>query len=219
MFHVKQGYFITGTGTGVGKTFVTTALARRARDLSHKVLAYKPIETGCRRIGDRLIGEDQQALWKAAGGWQTGALAGLYQFEPPVAPSVAAQRANVELSVQTLIAPLQATPPDVDLILVEGAGGWRVPITRTEDMASLARACGFPVIVAATAVLGTLNHSLLTLEAVQRDGLHCAALVLSCRPEDDRQMVESNVDELRARWDGRIVVLGSDRSVLDPLLV
>jgi dethiobiotin synthetase len=227
VFHVKQGYFITGTGTGVGKTFVTASLARRARFMGQRVLAYKPIETGCRRDGGRLIGADQEELVAAAGSWQTGVLTGAYQFEPPVAPSVAARLAHQRISIaQATSVPrgvLQAaqvpgTTDDVNLVLVEGAGGWRVPITETQDMSDLARACNIPVLVVATATLGTINHSLLTIEAIERDGQRCAGLVLSQRPDDDPTMVVSNLEELRARWPGVVVALERDLSVLDVFL-
>lgn len=221
---MKQGYFMTGTGTGVGKTFVTASLARRARDQDRGVFAYKPIETGCRRVGHVLIGADQQELVAAAGSWQHGHLVGAYQFEPPIAPSVAADRASVTISIEHAVALVKvamlgvAPFEHVDLVLVEGAGGWRVPITATEDMSALAAAAGLPVIVAATATLGTLNHTLLTLEAIERDGQRCAGVVLSQRPDDNVELVESNVAALVARWPGPIVVLASDPSVLDRFL-
>ncbi|MEO6775690.1 MAG: dethiobiotin synthase [Kofleriaceae bacterium] len=221
---MKQGYFITGTGTEVGKTFLTASLARRARERGLRVFAFKPIETGCRNQGDALIGADQQVLVTAAGDWQHGPLCGAYQFEPPVAPSVAAARASVTISLDHAVALPRAAmlgqPPfeHVDLVLVEGAGGWRVPITPTHDMSSLAAASGLPVLVAALATLGTLNHTLLTVEAIERDGQRCAGVVLSQRPEDDQSLVQSNLAELRARWDGPILALTTDRSVLDPFL-
>lgn len=215
---MKHGYFITGTGTGVGKTYVTCALAARARVLEQRVLAFKPIETGCRREGNRLIGSDQQALIAAAGGWQTEKLAGLYQFEMPVAPAVAAAETNRTIDVSSIVELVETTAPTVDLVLVEGAGGWRVPVTPTIDMAHLAALCRLPVIIAATATLGTINHSLLTIEAVERDGQTVAALVLSMRPEDDRSLVASNVAEIGRRWSGQIIVLAVDLTTLDPLL-
>lgn len=223
-FHVKQGYFVTGTGTGVGKTFVTAALARRARQLARQVFAFKPIETGCRQENGQWIGADQQELVAAAGGWQQGALVGAYQFEPPVAPSVAAARAGVEISIEQALAQpnaaLRGDPPfeQVDFVLVEGAGGWRVPVTPTQDMSALAAAAGLPVLVAALATLGTLNHTLLTVEAIERDGQRCAGVILSQRPDDEVTLVESNLVELRARWKGPIVALSSAPSVLDPFI-
>lgn len=215
---MKQGYFITGTGTGVGKTYVTCSLAARARELGQRVFAFKPIETGCERQGGRLVGSDQRALVAAAGGWQTEKLAGLYQFDMPVAPAVAAAETNQTIEVAPIIGLIESTAPNVDLVLVEGAGGWRVPITAEVDMAQLAASCRFPVVIAAMASLGTINHSLLTIEAVERDGQTVAALVLSMRHEDDRSLVASNVEEIGRRWPGRILVLAVDGSVLDPLL-
>jgi len=208
---VKQGYFVTGTGTGVGKTFVTAALARRARALGKRVFAFKPIETGV----TGMIGEDQQTLVDAAGGWQIGDLAGIYRFSLPAAPSVAADQ---KISFSRILETLHTGSTGVDLTLVEGAGGWRVPISNDEDMSSLARLCGFPVIVVATASLGTINHSLLTIEAIERDGQSVAGLILSQLPSDSLAHVTSNIDQLRLRWDGPIAAFSTDPAVLDPFI-
>lgn len=209
---MKRSYFITGTGTGVGKTFVTAAIARHARATGQKVFAFKPIETGCR---PGRLGSDQEELVAAAGDWQTGSLAGLYQFEAPVAPAVAARATNVEISVSAILESLAKGSEQAVLTLVEGAGGWRVPISEALDMSMLAKACGFPILVVATATLGTINHSLLTAEAVERDGQTVAGIVLSQHPNDDPTMVASNLEQLRARWSGPIIALATDPTVLD----
>ncbi len=208
---MKHGYFITGTGTSVGKTFVATALARRARALNQRVFAFKPIETGV--VGS--IGEDQQALVDAAGGWQADELAGLYRFRLPAAPSVAADE---EISFSRILETLQSGSALVDLTLVEGAGGWRVPISMDEDMSSLAQLCGFPILVVATATLGTINHSLLTIEAIERSGQRVAGLILSQRPNDEPNQVTTNLEQLRIRWPGPIEVLSTSPNVLDRFL-
>jgi len=213
LFHVKYSYFVTGTGTGVGKTFVTTALSRRARELGHRVFAFKPIETGC---AAGTLGEDQRALGQASGGWQTGDLAGVYQFELPAAPAVAAPTGAI--SFGRVATALDLGSREAEVVLVEGAGGWRVPIDLTHDMGSLAKQCGFPILVVATAGLGTINHSLLTIEAIEGDGQAIAALVLSRLVTDDEALVTTNVEQLRSRWNGLILVLHTDPSVLDPLL-
>lgn len=155
------------------------------------------------RVGDQLIGADQTELVEAAGGWQVGSLAGLYQFEPPVAPSVASKCIDMH-EIQRIF---QQGAAQADISLVEGAGGWRVPITSVADMSNLAKQCGLPVIIVSTATLGTINHSLLTIEAVERDGLQVAGLVLSRRPEDDVDHAASNLREISARWPGRAIVL------------
>jgi len=86
-----KGLFITGTDTGVGKTFVACALARAARAAGHRVFAFKPIETGCELRAGELVGSDQSLLVEAAGGWQQGVLRGTYQFRKPASPLVAAR--------------------------------------------------------------------------------------------------------------------------------
>ena len=189
--------FVTGTDTGVGKTTVSVALANRARNLGHSVFAFKPIETGGT--------EDQQALGN-----------GLYTFRLPAAPLVASRAEGRDIDLSKVVE--TASRETVDVVIVEGAGGWRVPITETEDMAGLARLLGFPVLVVARASLGTINHSLLTVEAVARDGLAVAALVLSQRPEDDPSFTQSNVEQIRQRWGGQILVYAGEATVFDGLI-
>ncbi|NVB83692.1 MAG: dethiobiotin synthase [Kofleriaceae bacterium] len=208
-----QGYFVTGTDTGVGKTFTSAALASRARVLGKRVFAFKPIETGCQPPE----GEDQRILSTAAGDWQTGALRGLYQLSQPVAPLVAAEAEHRVIDLDLIDVTIRESAPHADLVIVEGAGGWRVPITPTIDMAAFARRLGLPVIVVARATLGTINHSLLTLEAVERDGCSVAALVLSRHPSDDPDFTASNAHEIGRRWKGQIITLAEDASVLDRL--
>lgn len=185
-----RGVFVTGTDTGVGKTFVTCALARAARAAGLRVVAFKPIETGCSGVG-----EDQAALAEAAG----DVVRGTYRFALPAAPLVAARAEGATIDLGRVRADFDLAKLGADLVLVEGAGGWRVPITASDDMAALARLTGFPVLIVARAGLGTINHSLLTIEAVQRDGLSVHGLVLSARPGDDLGFAESNAEQISAR--------------------
>jgi dethiobiotin synthetase len=216
-----KGYFITGTDTSVGKTFVAVALAKRARALGHRVFAFKPIETGCVPDPDgTLLGDDQDLLATAAGNWQRGTLRGIYRFPLPAAPRVAAEAVSTAIDLQLILETARrgADQSNVSLTLAEGAGGWRVPITDSADMATLARDLGLPVVVVARAGLGTINHSLLTVEAVERDGLAVAALVLSRRPDESLGVAQSNRTEILRRWPGQVLIFESDPSVLDPLL-
>ena len=209
--------FVTGTDTGAGKTFVTAAIARRARALRKKVFAFKPVETGCERINGRLIGPDQEIICEAAGGWQTGAQRGLYQLVAPLAPYVAAVEEKTTLDLQRMVDTANSVS-DIDVLAVEGAGGWRVPITADADMSALARLLSADVVIAARAGLGTINHSLLTIEAVERDGLAIAALVLSRRPEEDRAFADSNREQIVRVWKGNVIILDTDPAVLDALI-
>jgi dethiobiotin synthetase len=214
---MKKGYFVTGTDTGVGKTFVGVALLTRGRQRGLRAFGFKPIETG---VSPGRDGEDQQLLCDAAGGWQTGNLRGLYRFRQPAAPRVAAEAEGTTVDLARIGAVYReglATKPEPELVLVEGAGGWRVPVTDEADTSSLAKTVGLPVIVVARAGLGTINHSLLTVEAIERDGCSVAALVLNVRHDDDRIFARSNEQEIRARWP-RPIIYFLEPSDLDPLL-
>ncbi len=216
-----NGYFVTGTDTNVGKTFVTCALARRAVALGHRVFAFKPIESGCSLGPDgRWLGADQELLAAAAGEWQQGPLRGLYQLPVAAAPLVAAEAAGMEIDLSLIERTTRegASSGRASLTVVEGAGGWRVPITRDADMAVLAGMLALPVIIVARAGLGTINHTVLTIEAVQRDALRVAAVVISHRPDDDPAMTARNQVEIHRRWPGLIVVLALEPVILDPLL-
>ncbi len=209
-----KGFFVTGTDTGVGKTFVTCALARHARSLGHRVFAFKPIETGCELLGGELVGLDQELVSRAAGDWQRGSLRGAYRFLLPAAPLVAADAEHRTIDVERIVAGVQDGATQSDLVLVEGAGGWRVPITRNIDMGGLSLLLGLPVIVVARAGLGTINHTLLTVDAVERQGCRVAGVVVSARPEDDAAFCDSNVDQIRRVWSGTVLVLRADDSEL-----
>ena len=208
------GYFVTGTDTGVGKTYVTAALAARGRHAGKRVFAWKPIETGCELVNGTLVGADQEEI---ASDWQQGGLRGLYRFRRPVAP-LAAARVEGQIEPGRIVETFQLGARDAELVLVEGAGGWRVPITEDLDMGGLAKLLALPVIVVARGGLGTINHSLLTVEAVERDQQVVAAVVLSCRPGDDPDFVEENAREIRRRFPGRVLALWSHPEVLDSML-
>ncbi len=208
-----NGYFVTGTDTGVGKTYVTAALAARGRQFGKRVFAWKPIETGC-TLNGQLVGADQESI---SSDWQQGDLRGLYRFRRPVAPMVAA-RTEGQIEPERIVETFQRGASSSDLVLVEGAGGWRVPITDDLDMGGLAKLLELPVVIVARGSLGTINHTLLTVEAVARDSQDVAAVVLSCRPGEDPDFVEENVNEIRRHFSGRVLSLWDDPRVLDTLL-
>jgi dethiobiotin synthetase len=215
---MTRGYFVTGTDTGVGKTFATTAVARLATERGQRVLAFKPIETGVPPAdsGGVRLGEDQRALVAASGGWQTGELRGLYQFDLPAAPLVSAEAEGRSIDFDEIDRVLAAGRAGTDLVLVEGAGGWRVPIWDGVDMGGFAKRLGLPVLVVARAGLGTINHSLLTVVAVDRQGCSVAAVVLSVKPDDDLDFARSNAEQISRVWPGRVVLftVPSDLEVL-----
>jgi dethiobiotin synthetase len=185
-----KGLFVTGTDTGVGKTFISCELIRRARAAGHRVFAFKPIETGVRGQW----GEDQLALAKASGSNPRGT----YRLPVPAAPLVAARAAGTEIDLGRIEIELLSGVEGATRVLIEAAGGWRVPITEQHGTSELARRSGLPVMIVARAGLGTINHTLLTHEAILRDGLRVAAIVLSLRPEDDAAFARDNAEMIAA---------------------
>jgi dethiobiotin synthetase len=195
--------FVTGTDTGVGKTTVACALLAAARARGLRTLAMKPIETGCDPIA-----ADALALERAASGDEAGDAPPLFRFTAPLAPSVAAELEGRAIDLAPIVlaaARLRARAPD--LLLVEGAGGLLVPITEDIDMAGLAAALRLPLLVVARDGLGTINHTLLTLEAAAARGLPVAAVILTATTSatTDRDAAR-NALEIERR--GRVPVLG-----------
>jgi dethiobiotin synthetase len=183
--------------------------------LGKRVFAWKPIETGCASMDDQLVGTDQEAI---SSDWQLDELRGLYRFKRPAAPFAAARDEARPIDPGRIVEVFRAGASTAEIVLVEGAGGWRVPITEHLDMGGLSRLLGLPVLVVARGGLGTINHTLLTLEAIARDGQNVAAVVLSCRPQDDPPFVEENALEIRRRFPAKVVALWWDLAVLDELL-
>lgn len=187
------GLFVTGTDTGVGKTVVTSALAAALAEAGVAVRALKPVASG---IDDGGWGEDATALGTAAG----HAPAVHTRLRAPLSPHRAAALEGVVPDPAALVAWVRAEAGAVTL--VEGAGGWAVPITPTWRMSDFARALGFPVVIVAANRLGVLNHALLTVEAVRGAGLGVAGLVLVESGGHDggpRDLAaDHNADDLRA---------------------
>ncbi len=223
-----KAFFITGTDTGVGKTTVACALLAAGRARGLRVLGMKPIETGCvagpdgiPRALDAIAleraarGEDlhdrdgnRPAAPTARGASRAAALYNIYRFAEPLAPSVAAELEGAAVALAPILRGvdrLRSLAPD--LLLVEGAGGLLVPLTTSIDMADLAAALAIPLIVVARDGLGTINHTLLTLEAAAVRGLEVAAVVLSgaTTGTSDRDAAR-NAEEIARR--GRVPVIG-----------
>jgi dethiobiotin synthetase len=197
------GLFITGTDTGVGKTYVAALVARHLAGQGRKVGVYKPAASGCRRRQRRLVSEDAVALWEAAG--RPGELDRVCPqcFAAPLAPHLAARAEGRTLDGRLLRDGLEYWRQRSEIILVEGAGGLMSPMDEDEYVADLAEAFGFPLVVVSRNVLGTINQTLQTLitAAVFREGLPLAGIVLNhpSPPCSDDASLASNRRELAAR--------------------
>lgn len=196
------GLFITGTDTGVGKTYVAALIARELRQAGHRVGVYKPAASGCQREGRKLVSEDAVALWQAAG--KPGSLDRVcpQRFEAPLAPHLAAHAEGRALDDRLLRTGLEYWQERSEVLLVEGAGGLMSPLGEAEYVADLAYDFGFPLVVVTRNVLGTINQTLQTLitAAAFRDGLAVAGLVLNnFRPTRGDVSLATNRQELAAR--------------------
>lgn len=192
-----HGVFITGTNTGVGKTFVATEIARQLSDRGISVIPRKPIESGCTQQEGELIPEDAVALKMAAN--YPGSLSDVcpYRFEPPISPVRAAHLANKVLTTEQLVS-ICLQGSENGFALVEGAGGFYSPLAENGLNADLAVALQLPIILVADDKLGVLNQVLLNVEAIQMRGLHLAGVVLNCQDKSQNIHMDNTAD-LRER--------------------
>jgi dethiobiotin synthetase len=196
---MSQAYFVTGTDTEVGKTTIAAGLLHAARLAGLSTAAAKPVASGCVRTTDGLRNDDALALLgqcSLALGYDE---INPFAFEPAIAPHLAAREAGVELSVAGLLpAVRRVLDKGADFSLVEGAGGWRVPLAGRENLSDLAVALGLPVILVVGVRLGCINHALLSVEAIERDGLRLAGWVANIvDPQTSR--LEENLATLAER--------------------
>jgi dethiobiotin synthetase len=194
-----RGLFVTGTDTGCGKTFVTAALARQLARGGVAVRVCKPVATGAERRGGRLVADDTLRLAEAAGEDDLDAVTP-WAFAEPAAPPVAARAAGARLDLAEIVAAARRRGEGADVLLVEGVGGLLCPLTEEATVADLAAALALPLLVVARRALGTLSHTLLTLEAARGRGLAVAGVVVSETTPPDGSLAErTNVEELRRR--------------------
>jgi dethiobiotin synthetase len=171
------GLFIIGTDTGVGKTLTTAALLHAMTGLGLRVLAMKPIAAGAELIDGIWLNEDVAALERAANISAPRELINPYLFREPLAPHIAADRKGVHIEIPRIVDAYSQLTTRADWVLVEGVGGFRVPLDNQRDTADLAIALGLPMVLVVGMRLGCLNHALLTAEAIAARGLRLAGWV------------------------------------------
>jgi dethiobiotin synthetase len=192
----QKGFFITGTDTGVGKTYVGATLTRLLHARAMDVQPRKPVESGCRRNAQELIPADGTAYYQAAAGRVPLALISPYRYEASVAAERAARLAGESLKLEQVLAAVTAGLRPASVLLVEGAGGFYSPLCADGLNADLAAVLGLPVVLVAADRLGCLNHILLTQAAIEQRGLRTAAIVLN-RFEPSPVAAMDNAEDLR----------------------
>ena len=190
-----MSYFIIGTDTGVGKTLVSCALLHAFAAQGLRVVGMKPVACGCDE-DDR--NEDAKRLHAAS-----NVLAGYGQINPynffhPVAPHIAARNSGVRIEFSRILTSYRELLSQADVVIVEGVGGFKVPLNEKQDSADLAREFGLPVILAAGMRLGCLNHALLTADAVAAYGLKLAGWVANVL-DADMPALRDNIEALEQR--------------------
>jgi dethiobiotin synthase len=204
----KKGLFVTGTDTDVGKTVVTAGLVRLARNAGTCAIAVKPIETGCQVRSGILFPEDGAFLADAAEKYLTLDECVPFRFSLPASPARAAAMEGRNLKLADVEEHVRALAEDADLTIVEGAGGLMVPIQDRLMMIDLAERLGYPILLVGRTRLGTINHTLLSVNALQQRGMPVAGIVLSCAASDTGPEEEFTASDLaRLVEDVPVVVL------------
>jgi dethiobiotin synthetase len=193
---MKRAYFVTGTDTDAGKTLVSSALLLRARQQGWQTAAVKPVATGGLPHQGVLKNDDALQLQRQSTLLLDYALVNPVCLHDPIAPHIAAQEAGIALHAALLAtACRRVLALGADFTLIEGAGGWRVPLNDRETLADLARLLGLPVILVVNMKLGCINHALLSCEAIAADGLPLAGWVAN-RAAPQMSRFEQNLASL-----------------------
>lgn len=196
---MSQAYFIAGTDTDVGKTTIAAGLLHAARLQGLSTLAAKPVASGCAVTSKGLRNADALALIDQSTVQLPYERVNPFAFEPAIAPHLAAREAGVALALPALLKAMQGILAEgADFTLIEGAGGWRVPLSDHANLSDLAIALKLPVILVVGVRLGCINHALLSAEAIARDGLQLAGWVANViEPRTSR--LEENLASLAER--------------------
>jgi dethiobiotin synthetase len=173
----KRALFVTGTDTGVGKTLIASALLRGLRARGTRVAAMKPVASGCRETLDGIINDDALALIAEASEPAPYRIVNPYAFVPAIAPHVAAVEAGTRIDLRELERAYRILAGLADVVVIEGAGGWLVPLDEKHALADFAKRVKADVILVVGLRLGCLNHALLTAQAIAHSGLKLAGWV------------------------------------------
>nr|VFJ88571.1 MAG: dethiobiotin synthetase [Candidatus Kentron sp. H]VFJ90651.1 MAG: dethiobiotin synthetase [Candidatus Kentron sp. H]VFJ96816.1 MAG: dethiobiotin synthetase [Candidatus Kentron sp. H] len=201
---MSRNLFIAGTDTEIGKTRVSLGLMAALQGAGLATVAMKPVASGCRPTPEGLRNEDAQRLIEQSSLPLPYDLVNPFPFEPAIAPHIAAGESGRAISLETIASCYQALTARAECCVVEGMGGWLVPLTPTETMADLVGRLGLSVILVVGIRLGCLNHALLSAESILRGGHHLLGWVANC-PKADTERGEENILALTERIDAPLL--------------
>src|SRR5215218_483176 len=200
---MTDGVFVTGTGTEVGKTVAAAAIARTLAAEGKRVAVFKPAVTGL----DEGVETDHALLRRASGSDQSDEEIAPYRYGPPASPHLAAALVDEEIDPERLREAAAAAARGADAIVCEGVGGLLVPLAPAYLARDLAADLGYPLVVVVAPGLGTINHTLLTIEAARANGLDIAAVVLNPWPAEPSEIERDNRATIAALADVEILAL------------
>ncbi|HVD39493.1 MAG TPA: dethiobiotin synthase [Solirubrobacterales bacterium] len=200
---MTHGVFVAGTGTEVGKTVVAAVIARTLAAEGKRVGVFKPAVTGL----DEGVETDHALLRRASGSGQSDEEIAPYRYGPPASPHLAAELAGEEIDPERLRQAAAAAAEGADAIVCEGVGGLLVPLSPGYLVRDLAADLSYPVVVVASPGLGTINHTLLTLEAARAAGLEVTAVVLTPWPEQPTEIESSNRETIATLGNVEVLTL------------
>ena len=199
-FAKAKGFFITGTDTEVGKTLVSGGIARILRDAGKKVGVFKPVASGCVRDYEGLVSQDAKFLRECSGCDFDLTFINPVGYSAPAAPAVCAEHENRRVDFELMAEAYGRICGESDLMIVEGVGGIRVPVSAGVDVAELAKGFGLPVVIVARTDLGTINHTLLTIDAVRAAGLELAGVVISGYDAEKAGLAQETLPMILEEW-------------------
>jgi dethiobiotin synthetase len=180
-----QGFFITGTDTEIGKTTASLVLMRAFKQQGYQVAGMKPVAAGCRITPQGLRNDDAEKLLEESSLDMPYDLINPFAFEPAIAPHIAAEQTNQPITIEVITNAYKSIASRSDIVVVEGIGGWAVPINERQTMADVAKALDLPIILVAGIRLGCLNHTLLTYSAIASQPGHGTAWIANLLGEPD----------------------------------
>jgi dethiobiotin synthetase len=211
---MAKGYFVTGTDTGVGKTVVACALLAGFAARGLRAAGMKPVAAGLEPVGGEMRHADVEALRAAGNIAAPRDLVNPYCFPQPIAPHIGAERAGITIDPERIARCFDALAAQADVVIVEGVGGFRVPLGAGSDTAALAARLALPVVLVVGMRLGCLNHALLTSEAIAARGLALAGWVAN-HVDANMQAADENVQALRAALPAPLLARLPHRAAID----
>lgn len=215
---MSKGFFITGTDTDVGKSWVTVGLMAKLQQQGHRVVGMKPVASGCTDTAEGLRNADALLLQGQASTAVDYDLINPYAFRPAIAPHLAAAQAGQRIKLGKITERFIRLKGMADYVLVEGVGGWLVPLNDEESVADLALALKLPVILVVGMRLGCINHALLTAEAIRASGCTLAGWVANTLSNDMPELTQ-NIRAIEARIDAPLLGVVPHLNGLQPHVI